>query len=108
MVTSGFGPGNVILAGDKLVVLSDAGEVALVSAQPDAYHELGRVQAIEGKCWSTPAASDGKLYIRSTTQGSCFDLETENNGRAFPRFALSTHERFRVPYRTTNRAFLIW
>ena len=71
----GFGPGNVILAGDKLVVLSDAGEVALVSAQPDAYHELGRVQAIEGKCWSTPALSDGKLYIRSTTQGACFDLK---------------------------------
>ena len=47
----------------QIVVLSDAGEVALVKAQPDAYHELGRVQAIEGKCWSTPALSDVELIF---------------------------------------------
>ena len=70
----GFGPGNVILVGDKLLVLSDAGEIAMVQAKPDEYEELGRSQAITGKCWSTPAFSDGKLYIRSTTEGACFDL----------------------------------
>ena len=70
----GFGPGNVILVGDRLVVLSDAGEVALVNAIPTSYQQLGRAKAIDGKCWSTPAFSNGMLYVRSTTEGACFDL----------------------------------
>ena len=70
----GFGPGNCILLGDRLIVLSDAGEVTLVEAKPDGYKELGRAQAIEGKCWSTPAFSNGRLYVRSTQEGACFDL----------------------------------
>ena len=70
----GFGPGNVIMVGDHLVALSDAGEVALARATPDSYQELGRSKAITGKCWSTPAFSDGKLYVRSTIAGACFDL----------------------------------
>lgn len=70
----GFGPGNCILVGDKLVVLSDDGHVVIVEASPNAYRELARVKAIEGKCWSTPAFSNGKLVVRSTIEAACFDL----------------------------------
>ena len=70
----GFGPGNCILVGDKLVVLSDDGTLVLVEAKPDAYHEMTRAKVIEGKCWSTPAFSDGKVYVRSTKEGACIDL----------------------------------
>ncbi len=70
-----FGPGNCILVGDKLVVLSDAGEVVIVAAQPDQYRELGRAKLLEGKCWSTPAFSDGKIFVRSTTEGACIALD---------------------------------
>lgn len=73
----GFGPGNCALAGDKLVVLSDAGELAIVEATPDRYRELARADLLEGKCWSTPAVSDGRVYIRSTEEGGCFRLATE-------------------------------
>ena len=70
----GFGAGNAILVGDKLLALSDDGQVALVEAKPDAYKELGRIKAVGGKCWSTPAFSNGRLYVRSTTEGACLDL----------------------------------
>jgi outer membrane protein assembly factor BamB len=70
----GFGAGQVILVGDKLVALSDDGQLVLVEARSDAYKELGRVKAIGGKCWSTPAYSDGRVYVRSTTEGACLDL----------------------------------
>lgn len=70
----GFGPGNVIVVDDKLIVLSDAGEIALVSARPDSYEELARAKVLEGKCWSTPAYSNGKLYVRSTSEGACLDV----------------------------------
>lgn len=70
----GYGPGNCILVGDKLVVLSDAGEVAIVKATPDGYNELARAKVLSGKCWSTPAFSDGKIYVRSTEEAACIDL----------------------------------
>ena len=70
----GFGPGNCILVGDKIVVLSDAGELVIAKAQTNKYEELSRTDVLEGKCWSTPAYSDGRVYIRSTVEGACLEL----------------------------------
>lgn len=69
----GFGAGNVILAGDKVLALADTGELVVVQASPDAYKEITRTKAVAGKCWSTPALSDGRIYVRSTTEGACLD-----------------------------------
>lgn len=70
----GFGPGNCILVGDKLVVLSDAGHLVLAKADPNSYQQLAKAKVIDGKCWSTPAFSNGRVYIRSTKEGACVDL----------------------------------
>jgi outer membrane protein assembly factor BamB len=71
----GFGPGNVILSGDgTLVALSDGGEIVLVDAKPDAYAEISRADVLDGKCWSTPALADGRVYVRSTTEGAAVDF----------------------------------
>jgi outer membrane protein assembly factor BamB len=70
----GFGAGQVILAGDKVIALSDDGQVVVVQASPTGYSEISRVQAIGGKCWSTPALSDGHLYVRSTKEGACLEV----------------------------------
>jgi outer membrane protein assembly factor BamB len=70
----GFGAGNVVLAGPNLIALSDDGQVVLVEANPAGYKELARTKAVNGKCWSTPALSNGKLYVRSTKEGVCLDL----------------------------------
>jgi outer membrane protein assembly factor BamB len=70
----GFGPGNCILVGGTLVALSDAGELVLVEARPDAYRELARADVLAGKCWSSPAWCDGSLYVRSTREGARLDL----------------------------------
>jgi outer membrane protein assembly factor BamB len=70
----GFGAGNVILDNDKIVALSDDGRVVIVEATPVAYKEIARAKVLDGKCWSTPALSDGRLYVRSTKEGACLDL----------------------------------
>ena len=70
----GFGPGNCILVGDKLVVLSDAGEVTIVKASPNGYQEISRAKVVDGKCWSTPAFSNGRIYVRSTKEAACIEL----------------------------------
>jgi len=69
----GFGAGNVILVKDKLLALADDGRLAVVEAVPDAFKEVASVKAVGGKCWTTPAFSDGRIYVRSTTEGACLE-----------------------------------
>lgn len=73
----GFGPGNVILVGDQLVALSDDGQLVHINPVPTGYQEKARFQAITGKCWSTPAFSEGRIYVRSTKEGAAFDLSSK-------------------------------
>lgn len=71
----GFGPGHAILAGDQVIVLSDAGELVLIDPQPDAYKELARARVLDGKCWTTPVLANGRIYVRSTKEAACFDVK---------------------------------
>jgi len=71
----GFGPGNCIIVGDKVIALSDSGELVIAKATPTEYVELSRAKVLEGKCWSTPAYSAGHVYIRSTQEGACVQLD---------------------------------
>ena len=43
---AGVGAGQVLLAGNCLVALSDAGEVVIVEPSPDGYKELARFKAL--------------------------------------------------------------
>jgi outer membrane protein assembly factor BamB len=70
----GFGAGQVILTGKYLLALADDGQLVVVEAGPDAYKEVARFKAVDGKCWSTPALSNGHLFVRSIKEGACFDL----------------------------------
>lgn len=73
----GFGPGNVILVDNQLIALSDDGQVVQIDPVPTAYQEKARFKAVTGKCWSTPAFSEGRIYIRSTKEGAAFDLSSK-------------------------------
>lgn len=70
----GFGPGQVILAGDKLIATSDKGEIVIVDANPKKYQEVARKDVLDGKVWSYPILANGKIFARSTTEGVCLDL----------------------------------
>jgi outer membrane protein assembly factor BamB len=71
----GLGNGSVILVDDKLVFLSQRGALILVDAKPE-YKELARFTGAlkKGVCFSTPAFSNGRLYIRSSQEAACYDL----------------------------------
>jgi outer membrane protein assembly factor BamB len=67
----GWGLGSLLLAGDKqagarLIVLSDAGRLGVVAADPKAYRLLASAQVLDGKCWTMPALADGRIYCRNT------------------------------------------
>lgn len=77
----GFGAGNVILTGDRVLALADNGELVLVGANPKAYLELARAKVVGGKCWSTPVFSNGKIYVRSTKEAVCLDAPKQTAAR---------------------------
>jgi outer membrane protein assembly factor BamB len=58
---------------DKLLLLDDAGQLALLDPDPKQYRELARSQ-ICGATWAHPALSDGKLYIRDDKELICLQL----------------------------------
>jgi outer membrane protein assembly factor BamB len=69
----GFGPGHVILMGNEVVALSDAGEIVRFAASPSEYRELSRQKVLDGKCWTTPTVSGGRLFVRSTKEAACLE-----------------------------------
>ena len=75
----GFGPGNVILTGDeKVLLLGDRGQLVLVDTNSRRYDEIVRAKkVIDGKCWSTPVLSDGRVYLRSISEAVCLDVSGE-------------------------------
>jgi hypothetical protein len=52
-------------AGDRLIVLSDQGELSVVRANPAKFELLARFQVIGGKCWTSPVLAQGRLYVRN-------------------------------------------
>jgi outer membrane protein assembly factor BamB len=69
-----YGFGQLVLAGDHLVVLTERGELALVRATPASHQEVALVPAIEGKTWNHPAIADGRLLVRNAREMAAFDL----------------------------------
>jgi outer membrane protein assembly factor BamB len=69
-----YGYGQLVLAGDRLIVLTERGELVLVAADPDRHEELARFPAIEGKTWNSPAIVDGVLLVRNVREMAAFDI----------------------------------
>ena len=69
-----YGYGQVVLAGNHLIVTSDQGDVALVNASPDKYTEVARFTAVQGQTWNYPAIANGKLLVRNSNEMAAFDI----------------------------------
>lgn len=72
--TRGFERGSVILADGHLIALGENGKLVLVEASAEAYREKSSVQILEGKCWTPPTLSGGKLYLRNEKEMLCLDM----------------------------------
>jgi outer membrane protein assembly factor BamB len=69
-----LGHGQIMLVGDKILVISEAGELVLIAADPGKYRELAKLQAIEGVTWNNPALSGPYLLVRNAEEAACFEL----------------------------------
>jgi outer membrane protein assembly factor BamB len=71
----GLGCGSLMVAGGKLVCLSDDGELVIVEPTPQRYHELARAKILDGRSWTVPVLSGGHVFARDASgQLVCADL----------------------------------
>ena len=69
-----YGYGQILIAGDHIIVLTEEGDIAFVRATPERHEELARFPAIEGRTWNHPTIADGRLLVRNLREMAAFDL----------------------------------
>lgn len=70
----GFGAGSVTLAGNRLLIVRENGELVLAGATPDSFKPLARAQILPAVVRAYPAIADGMLYVRNEDTLVCLDL----------------------------------
>jgi hypothetical protein len=71
-----YGSGQLVLLPeqDLLLVISEEGELALVSASPDQFREVSRFPGVEGKTWNHPVLVRDVLLVRNGEEMAAFRL----------------------------------
>ena len=66
--------GQILLWGDKLLVQSEPGFVAIVEATPEKFIEVTRLEALNERTWNAPVVNRGRLYVRNAAEAACYLL----------------------------------
>ena len=69
-----YGHGQVLGVGDKVLVLGEDGDLALVAADPENYREIGKIQALTGKTWNNLCLTGRLLLVRNAEEAACYEL----------------------------------
>ena len=70
-----YGTGQLLLAGDRLIVQAESGRLALVNPTPDRWQELAMLPALSDKTWNHPVIANGRLFVRNGREMVCYELE---------------------------------
>ncbi len=57
--------GSLIVADNKLLLLSEKGRFVVAEAAAEAYRPLAQAQVLTGRCWTAPVLSHGLIYARN-------------------------------------------
>jgi hypothetical protein len=63
-----------MLAGQRLLILTEKGEVVAAPATPEAFKPSARARILKSECRAHPALAGGLLYARDRDTMVCVDL----------------------------------
>ena len=69
-----FGAGALLVAGDKLLILTERGELILARAAPEKFSPIARAQILGADCRAHPALANGLFYARDKGALVCVGL----------------------------------
>ena len=69
-----FRAGSITLAGTRLLIVRESGEVVLAAASPDAFTVIARAPILPATIRALPALADGFVYLRNEKTLICLDL----------------------------------
>jgi hypothetical protein len=71
----GFGAGTVTVAGDRLLLVRENGELMLALASPKEFKPLAHAQLLPATVRAYPALANGMLYLRNDRTLACFKVK---------------------------------
>lgn len=93
------GHAGVLAADGKLILFNDAGELILLRADRTQYAELARTTLFRDEiCWTAPALSDGRLYLRTQSRLAAVDLAHPASQQAPSRQTTAAAPRSSLPW----------
>ncbi|NOY43213.1 MAG: PQQ-binding-like beta-propeller repeat protein [Planctomycetes bacterium] len=72
-----YGHGQIIQAGDLLLVMAESGDLVLLEPTPEEHRELSRFSVLNGKTWNPPALAGQYLLVRNDKEAACYRLSIE-------------------------------
>jgi hypothetical protein len=74
----GLGSGSLTAANNRLIVLSQSGELVIAPATPEGFAPTARVKVLDGKCWTAPVLCNGFIYCRNAAGDVvCLDVQSQ-------------------------------
>ncbi len=69
-----YGHGQILLVGDVLLIMTEAGEVVLLDPMPDEARELARFEVFTDKTWNPPTVAGRYVLVRNDREAVCLRL----------------------------------
>jgi outer membrane protein assembly factor BamB len=69
--------GSITLAGDKLIIVREGGELVIAQATPAAYQPIATAKILPATIRSFPAIANGYMYVRNEKTLVCLNLKAE-------------------------------
>ena len=71
----GFGAGTVTVAGDRLLLMREDGQLVLAEASPESFRPISKAKILSGTVRAYPAIANGLFYARSKNTLVCVKLK---------------------------------
>lgn len=63
----GLGKGSLMIAGGKLVIQGERGDLVIADADPVGFKQLARAKVLGNRCWVVPVLANGHIYCKNNT-----------------------------------------